>query len=122
MSWKKWRGNALNRLTEQATSKAINRAAEATLEVALNEVPLDEGTLSESGIVLQNPTNSTEYAVSFGGGGKTGFAVVPYAVKWHETPANFQNGRKHNYLRDPIKTFAPGAVKSELQKELRKTW
>ncbi len=120
--WKRWRGDILKRLTEQSASKAVNRASEATLEVALNQVPLDEGTLSESGIVRKNPSDLLEYAVSFGGGGNTGFPKVPYAVKWHETPANFQHGRKHNYLRDPIKTFAPGAVNKELKKELAKTW
>ena len=26
---------------------------------------------------------------------------TPYAVRWHEEPANFQRGRKNKYLEDP---------------------
>lgn len=122
MGWKNWKGKKLKKLTRRNMSKALHRAAEATLGESKQQVPLDEGTLQHSGIVVQNPSNDLEFVISYGGGQGTGFPVVPYAVKWHEVPANFQHGRKNDYLRDPINTFAPGAVQSELKKAGERSW
>lgn len=122
MAWKKWNGRKLKRQTEMAMSEGVKRAAVATLGEALKQVPLDEGTLQETGMTIPNPNDPLEWAVSFGGGFGTPFTRVPYAVKWHEVPANFQHGRKHNYLRDPINNFTPNALKNELKKAGEKTW
>lgn len=122
MGWKKFRGKELKKLTRQNVSRALNKAAEATLEVSKQQVPLDESTLMQSGIVLKNPNNDLEFLISYGGGPGTGYPRVPYALKWHEIDANFQHGRKKDYLRDPINQFAPGAVKSELIKAGKQSW
>jgi len=120
--WKKWRGNALRRETRLAMGKALVRAGEATQAEVLKQIPHDEGTLQESVIVVANPSNPLEVILSAGGGPGTGFPVVPYAVKWHENTANFQKGRKKNYVRDPMKIFAPGAVEKELKKAGKEVW
>lgn len=122
MSWTKWYGDRLERQTEKAMSEALVKAGEATLGISNQQVPLDEGTLQESGIVKVNPNNRLDVVISYGGGPGTGFPRIPYAKKWHETPANFQHGRKHNYLRDPVNTFTPGALKKEMQKAGKKVW
>jgi hypothetical protein len=119
--WTKWEGDKVKRLTNAAISEAVGNAARATLGQSNQQVPLDEDTLLTSGMVKQNPANSMEWTISYGGGPGTGISRVPYAVKWHEQDANFQHGRKKNYLRDPIKTFTPKALKKEIKKALKRT-
>jgi len=55
--------------------------------------------------------------LSAGGGNGTGFQKVPYAIKWHEEEANFQKGRKNNYVRDPVKR---GKSKNVVHKTIAK--
>ena len=119
MSWKNWRGKELRGLAEQKASEALYKAAQATGAVSDQQVPHDEGTLQNSKFIAVNPNNKLEVVISYGGGQGTGYPRVPYAVRWHENAANFQKGRKKNYLRDPIKNFAPKAVKKELQKAMK---
>lgn len=70
-----------------------NKAAERLLGLAVEQIPFDLGTLSDSGAVqpAQNPEDGA--AVTFD---------TPYAKHLHEHPEyNFQNGRKGKYLEDP---------------------
>lgn len=119
MSWKNWRGKELRGLAEQKASEALYKAAQATGAVSDQLIPLDEGTLLNSKFIKVNPQNKLEVVISYGGGQGTGYPRVPYAVKWHEFSADFQHGRQKNYLRQPIKNFAPQAVRKELVKALK---
>lgn len=116
MSWTKWNGEQLKKLTRHAVGEAVYSAAEAIGAQSDQEVPLDEDTLQTSKTILKDPADETITHIGYGGGGASGIPVVPYAVKWHETPANFQKGRKHNYLRDPVNQVGP----RELIKNLKK--
>lgn len=122
MSWDRWDGDKLKRLTEKQMSQALKEAAEATLGEALKLVPHDIGTLQETGMTKVNPNDPLDVVISFGGGFGTPFTKVPYAVKWHEVPANFQKGRQHNYLKQPIDNFAPNAVRKQMIKKAKRLW
>lgn len=97
-------------------SQASIDTANAVKAEANQQVPHDEGTLQQTVTVMANPTNKLEVKIGYGGGGMSGFPIVPYAVKWHENPANFQKGRKHNYLRDPLNMIAPAKYRINLKK------
>jgi len=120
MSWTSWRGKELSRRVESLISEANKKTADAIHAQANQEVPHDEGTLQESGIVLQDPNDKKVWWIGYGGGGASGFPVVPYALKWHEVPANFQKGRKHNYLRDPANQRGVSVIIPNLKKEMNK--
>ena len=122
MSWSKWNGTNLLINTRTAISKAVEDAAEVVKGVALQQVPHDEGTLSQSIDVTQNPNSELNYVIHAGGGPGTGFPRVPYAFRWHENPANFQKGRKSKYIRDPLFMQGPPALSRNLLRELRKVW
>jgi hypothetical protein len=91
---------------------------EAIGGVTDQQVPHDEGTLQESKTILKDPNNHLHVQLGYGGGGNSGFPRVPYAQKWHEIPANFQKGRKHNYVRDPLKSHGKKFVKKEIAKAM----
>lgn len=119
MSWTKWNGVALKKMTEQAISEAVHATAEEIGAEADQQVPHDEGTLQRSKTIMKDPSDSTITHIGYGGGGVSGYPEVPYAVKWHETPANFQKGRKHNYLRDPVNSIGPQALLRNLKKVIK---
>jgi hypothetical protein len=102
MSWKGWKGKQLARVMRDAVAKGLVVGGEVILADSQTEVPLDEGTLQLTGGIFVDPSDKLSVSLSYGGGNGTGYPIVPYAKKWHETPANFQKGRKHNYVRDPI--------------------
>jgi len=122
MSWTRWKGDLLKRATRQAMGKALVRAGETVKQQVLAEVPHDEGILQATVDVFQNPVDELDVVISAGGGAGTGFPRVPYAIKWHETPANFQKGRKHNYVRDPLNQVGPSEVRRQLQIAGKQTW
>lgn len=70
--------------------QGIRDCANLLLEESRKQVPLDSGALSRSGKV--SPPEGLTTTVSYD---------TPYAVRWHETNANFQHGRKMKYLEDP---------------------
>lgn len=85
------RMNALVSKHEKVEDKASEDAANEVLRLSQQEVPHDEGTLQNSGIVEE-----------YGGGYAVGYHTV-YAARLHEHPEyNFQDGRKGKYLEDPI--------------------
>lgn len=122
MGWVRYHGKALKKLTDRQVEQALVETASATKGEVLKQVPLDEGTLQDTVMWKVNPNNRKEVAISAGGGFGTPFTEVPYALKWHEQPANFQHSRKHNYIRDPVNNFTPRALKKVLTKKLSKIW
>lgn len=120
MSWTRWRGKELISRVKELESQAMIDTANEVKAEANQQVPHDEGTLQNSGTVMKNPSNALDVKIGYGGGGQSTYPEVPYAVKWHETPANFQKGRKHNYLRDPFNSIAPRALKKNLKQGMSK--
>ena len=116
MSWKRWNGKQVARNFEEAGSKAVENAVRATGEVSDQQVPHDTGELSQSKFISVDPDNKLKTWIGYGGSGNTGIPLVPYAVRWHEERANFQKGRKSQYLRDPVKTHLPKYLMRELKK------
>lgn len=117
MTWIEWNGSqVLDKFTEEC-SEAMEAAGHVMSEQVLQEIPHDTGYLSESVQVRIDPDNPLTVHVAAGGGGSSGFPVVPYAVKWHEQEANFQKGRKSQYILDPLKQVMPKAMIFELGKK-----
>ena len=119
MSWTEWNGRQLERKVTSLVSQANKMTGDAIHAEANQQVPHDEGTLQDSGVVLKDPSNPTIVYIGYGGGGASGRPEVPYAKKWHEAPANFQKGRKHNYLADPVRQIGPRDTKENLKKMLK---
>ena len=101
--WRNKRFRELKKRVRQKTERGLFNAAQSIKSEVLQEVPHDEGILSSTVDVFVNPNNKMEVVISAGGGNGSGMPAVPYAIRWHENPANFQKGRKHNYVRDPVK-------------------
>lgn len=120
MSWTRWNGTQITANIKNATVKAVDKTAHVILTASQSQVPLDEGFLSRSGIVIiKNENNMPIAIICYGGGPGTGHPKIPYAIKWHETQANFQHGRKWKYLKDPFSQLAATALKQSLTQELR---
>lgn len=119
MGWTYWRGEELKANMFKAEFSAVKKTCDAILEIAKNEVPLDEGTLMRSGVVLMAPQAlAASGIISFGGGPGTGHPIIPYAKRWHENSANFQRGRKRFYLKDPLNKYASAILKKALEQEI----
>jgi hypothetical protein len=116
MGWRYWRGNQIINRTTEIVKDSINKALEDTLQESQSEVPLDEGILQHSGCVIMNSGSNPGGCVCYGGGAGTGFPIVPYAIRWHETQANFQHGRKRFYLRDPFNRVALRSFENNLRR------
>lgn len=100
---------------EKACMSTLNDAMEATGDyIDNNEVPHDTGQLAKSKTIMDDP-NDVKVWIGYGGGGLSPLPKLPYAKRWHEHPANFQKGRKHNYLRDPMKNKFPTFLKRALE-------
>ena len=111
--WKRWNGGKLDRRFREYAGEALTEALEVVGGVSDQQVPLDEGTLLRSKTIRVQGTTGK---IGYGGGPGTGHPIIPYAVKWHETPANFQHSRKHNYLRDPFNKLFADAINSAIDK------
>ena len=116
MAWVNWNGNILNQRIDSAINKGVKRTLDNIKAQSLQEVPHDEGWLQES---IQVFMDDKKGIISAGGGGGTGFPKVPYAVKWHEKDANFQKGRKRNYVRDPLNQVGAKKLIPNISKEMR---
>lgn len=112
--WKNWKGQVAKQLMAAANEKATFQALSVVGEKANQEIPLDEGTLMRSQYI---EVERGKGVISYGGGPGTGHPLVPYAIKHHEIRSNFQNSRKHNYLRDPFNSLAQKTYKKALKKE-----
>ena len=119
--WKRWNGKKALSAAQKASFQALDETMKAVGELSDSQVPLDEGTLRRSR--HQETRMQGDAIVSklgYGGGGESGKPVVPYALRWHEEPARFQRGRKHNYLRDPFNqsnTIFPEHTKKSFRRQ-----
>lgn len=85
----KWHGDEVFRKLRQAELDALSDGAEFLLEESNRTVPLEEGTLQNSGVTSVD-SGAREAAISYN---------TPYAVRHHEHPEyNFQNGRRGKWL------------------------
>lgn len=116
MSWQKWNGDKILNILESDLSEANMDAMQAVGEISDQQVPHDEGTLQASKVVMKDPNNPLKVYLAYGGGGVSGFVEVPYARRWHEVPANFGKGRKHNYLRDPMKSDSARILRNAVER------
>lgn len=93
----KWRGEEAERIIRKAAFEAIRDGAEAILTEAIDETPIDTGTLRRSGTVTEAPREAAVY-VSFN---------TPYARRQHEDlTLKHPRGGKAKYLEDPFKRNA----------------
>lgn len=116
--WRRWNGYRIMSQVEEAAIKAVDKTGHVILTAAKQEVPLDEGFLLRSGIVIIRHDNVPIAIISFGGGPGTGHPEIPYAIKWHEQQANFQHGRKWKYLKDPFNRLASKTLIQALKDEM----
>ena len=117
--WKNWKGKQVLQTAIRSQEQAIKKALQEVGRHADQEVPHDEGMLQQSKhIDTQISGTKVEGVISYGGGQGTGFVRVPYAIRWHENNANFQKGRKKNYLRDPFNKYA----RKEFEKHIKNTF
>lgn len=80
-------------LTKDGAAAGLQRWAEYVLEQSSRQVPIEEGTLQNSGTTAVD--DLTGY-VGYGTG-----AAAAYAVIQHEKPMRHDPGRKDHYLSDP---------------------
>lgn len=117
-----WKGDKLVADTVEAASKGAEDTAQEIGAIADQQVPHDDGWLQDSKTIKKDPSDKLTVQIGYGGGYQSGRPEVPYAIKWHETPADFQKGRKHNYLRDPVKQEGAQSMRRNLKKRLSKVW
>ena len=90
----KWRGEEAERLIREIAFQTIRDGAEAILTEAIDETPIDTGTLRRSGTITEASQDNVIY-ISFN---------TPYAVKQHEDlTLKHPRGGKAKYLEDPFK-------------------
>lgn len=79
--------------------EAVREACDDLLSVSRDEVPYDQGGLSNSGkVTVAGSGSEVEGAVSYD---------TPYAARQHEEVGwNHQDGRKAKYLGDPFRENA----------------
>ena len=148
MANNKWRIKDAVKIAEEAWLKALRTGAEAILTEAIDEAPVDTGTLRRSGTVTvgslpKNPTQIYEESLppEKGGSGmehKDAFpdpvgkekAVyisfnTPYARRQHEELGyEHPRGGKAKYLEDPFRLLKQKVLKmadSQIKKALRET-
>jgi len=140
MANNKWRIKEAVKIAEEAGLKALRTGAEAILTEAIDEAPIDTGTLRRSGTVTVGalPDGAQVYeAAESGSNMKNAFpgpegkekAVyisfsTPYARRQHEELGyNHPRGGKAKYLEDPfnrnkkkVLKYAAKQVKKALEK------
>lgn len=92
-------GKALEQIGHQlmqAAADGVGEACDELLSLSRDEIPYDQGDLSNSGKVdVEVSRPLVTGAVSFD---------TPYAVRQHEdTSLSHQDGRKAHYLGDPLR-------------------
>jgi hypothetical protein len=137
---KKWRIKEAVKIAEEAGLKALRTGAEAILTEAIDEAPVDTGTLRRSGTVTVGavPDASQVYEAAESGSdmrnafpekiGKEKAAYIsfntPYARRQHEElDYEHPRGGKAKYLEDPfnrnkkkVLQYAEKQVKKALEK------
>ena len=140
MAKSKWRIKEAVKIAEEAGLKALRTGAEAILTEAIDETPIDTGTLRRSGTVTVGalPDGAQVYAAAESGtemkdafpgvAGKEKAVYIsfntPYARRQHEE-LGYQHprGGKAKYLEDPfnrnkkkVLKYADEQIKKALQK------
>lgn len=118
MGWTRWNGNQIISALKNAAGTAVEKTCNLVLQESKQEVPLDEGILLRSGVVIMK-YELLKGTICYGGGSGTGHPRIPYALRWHEEQANFQHGRKNKYLKDPFNRLAEKKLKEFLKQETR---
>jgi len=137
---KKWRIKEAVKIAEEAGLKALRTGAEAILTEAIDETPIDTGTLRRSGTVTVGalPDGAQVYEAAESGRdmkdafpgpeGKEKAVYIsfntPYARRQHEELGyNHPRGGKAKYLEDPfnrnkkkVLQYAEKQVKKALEK------
>lgn len=115
----RWRTKEAVKIAEEAGLKALRTGAEAILTEAIDEAPIESGTLRRSGTVAVGklPDGAQVYAAASAGTGMEGAfpnkigkekAVyisfnTPYAHRQHEELGySHPRGGKAKYLEDPV--------------------
>lgn len=119
MGWASWNGERIKAIVEDSALKAVEKTAHVVLSASQLQVPLDEGALMRSGIVIIKHEDVPIAVICYGGGSGTGHPKIPYALRWHENQANFQHGRKWKYLKDPFNQLAKTALMNFLKEQLK---
>lgn len=96
--------NAIAGQTRDGGVEGLNRWAEYVLEQSSRQVPIEEGTLQNSGTTAVDEGSMTA-AVGYGRGGAAAYAVIQ-----HEKPMRHDPGRKDHYLSDPAAQSASRAA------------
>jgi len=113
MSWQLWRGEEAKAIARKAEIEALRETGEDILRAARAEVPFQDGDLLRSGRIERSRAKKPTVRIIFGG------PAAPYAVKWHERPAQFRHGRKRRYLADPFNRHAWRGYRQHLLSRLR---
>ncbi len=140
MANNKWRIKDAVKIAEEAWLKALRTGAEAILTEAIDEAPVDTGTLRRSGTVTvgklpdlaqvyEAAESGTEMKDAFPGSvGKENAVYIsfntPYALRQHEElDYKHPRGGKAKYLEDPfnrnkekVLQYAEKQVKKALEK------
>ncbi len=137
----RWRTKEAVRIAEQAGIKALRTGAEAILTEAIDETPIDTGTLRRSGTVTVGglPDGAQVYAAAEAGAemkdafkkeaGKEKAIYIsfntPYARRQHEElDYNHPLGGKAKYLETPFNANKKKVLKyadKQIKKALRET-
>lgn len=98
-----WNGEAVSRLIDEAGEKGLFMAGSHLLDESRNEVPFEEGTLSNTADVFPDVGNRQVSVVY----------DQPYAVIQHEAMGfRHDAGRKAKYLEDPLNHEADKMVEA----------
>lgn len=101
---------------QTGAARGLNEWGEHVLDEAVRVVPIEEGTLQNSGTVSQS-TDGKTVGVGFGSG-----AAAPYAIKQHEDLSlHHDQGRQAKYLEQPLqasKTTGLGIVAQAIKEDL----
>ena len=90
---KKWRTKEAVKAAEEAALKALHTGGESILTEAIDETPIETGTLRRSGTVTTSKKEKAVY-ISFN---------TPYARRQHEELGyHHPRGGKAKYLEDPF--------------------
>jgi len=106
----------LGKLQNAAQGAALDQAMTSTATTILNEskkiVPVDKGTLKNSGRVepVKRTQNSIEVEITYGG------AAAAYAVYVHEDPsARHAEGKTYKFLEIPVMAHKDKFVREVMQ-------
>ena len=102
-----WKGDKIKKNIKNASKNGLQEAGQAYLEESNKIIPYDTGEARESGKVIQSEDSAY---VSYD---------APHVVKIHETPMNFQGGRKHKFLEDTMNNN-PKKLEQELAEKFRR--